>query len=210
MKMLLNCDEVFEALTSGCDAAQKDEALCEHLECCAECRQLAEAAGPAVDLFGDALRSDERDHGSAAELASTVFARLESQQHAALANCHRRSFLSLSAHAWSQLGAAAAILLAVGGLFWAASPGELAGKADLVALPAFTSPLARGTEPTEHGLLHLASLQLPEACLVPVRASHDGAAKVACCTRCHQTGDLLPTVRLVAFSQQSCLACHKS
>lgn len=210
MKMLLNCDEVFEALTGDCEVAQDDEALREHLEVCAECRQLADATRPVVDLFGDARGSDERDHRGAAALASTVFVRLESQQHAALASSHRRSFLSLGAHAWSQLGAAAAILLAIGGLFWVASPRELTGRPDLVALPAFTSPLARGTEPTEHGLLHLASLQLPEACLVPAKASHDGAAKVACCTRCHQAGDLLPTVRLVAFSQQSCVACHKS
>ncbi|MBC7853044.1 MAG: hypothetical protein IAF94_06380 [Pirellulaceae bacterium] len=124
-----------------------------------------------------------------------------------MADLHKRSFLTLGAHAWSQLGAAAAILLALGGLFWATSPGQLSEGADLVALPAFTSPLARGTEPTQHGLLHLASLQLPEACLATTSGS---VSRIDCCTRCHQAGDPLPTVRLVAFSQQSCLACHKS
>ena len=36
MKVLLNCDEVFEALVVGRDSAREDEALDEHLECCLE------------------------------------------------------------------------------------------------------------------------------------------------------------------------------
>jgi hypothetical protein len=210
MKMLLSCDEVFESLTSSSDAAQEDEALGEHLESCAQCRQLADSTRPGMDLFDSALRSGELDHYSAAALANKVFSRLESEQRAAVTDLHRRSFLSLGPHAWSQLGAAAAILLALGGLFWATSPGQVGEGADLVALPAFTSPLARGTEPPEHGLLHLASLQLPETCLSTAAVSQDAAAMFQCCTRCHHAGDLLPTVRLVAFSQQSCVACHKS
>ncbi len=207
MKVLLNCDEVFEALTSRCDAAQEDDALGEHLECCAQCRQLAEMTRPAVDLFDDARRSGELDHYSAAALASKVFSRLESEQRSAVADSHKRSFLSLGAHAWSQLGAAAAILLALGGLFWATNPPELGGGPDLIALPVFTSPRTRATQPTEHGLLHLASLQLPEACLATTSGS---VSKIDCCTRCHLAGDPLPRARLVAFSQQVCLACHKS
>jgi hypothetical protein len=207
MKVLLDCDEVLEALTSGCPGAQDDEALREHLECCAECCRLAENIAPAADLFDDALCSEELEHCSAAALAGQVLSRLRSEQNAALADSHKRAFLSLSPHAWSQLGAAAAILLALGGLFWVARPDEQAARTDLVALPAFTSPLARGTEPLEHGLLHLASLQLPEACLTPASGR---ISKIDCCTRCHHAGDLLPAARLVAFSQQSCVACHKS
>lgn len=210
MKVLLNCDDVFEALTSGCDAAREEEALHEHLECCAECRQLAEATEPALDFFANVLPPDEPDRGHAASIARNVLARLEDQRNVVLMESHQRSFLSLSAHAWSQLGAAAAILLALGGLFWAASPGERAARRDFVALPAFTSPLVRATQPTEYGLLHLTSLQLPEACVSPLAASPDAVAMFQCCTRCHHAGDMLPTVRLVAFSQQSCVACHKS
>jgi hypothetical protein len=209
MKLLLNCDEVFETLTSGCRAAREDEALQEHLECCAECRQLADATGPASDLFAEVLRVKELDRCGAVSVANRVLSRLETEQSEALVESHRRSFLSLSGHAWSQLGAAAAILLALGGLFWATNPGVQAQRQELAALPAFTSPLGRAAHPTQHGLLHLASLQLPEACRLPAAASREAAA-FQCCTRCHHGGDLLPAVRLVAFSQQSCVACHKS
>lgn len=208
MKTLLDCDAVFEALTSGCHAACEDEDLREHLEGCAECRQLAEAISPAAELLEMELRSEDSSHANAIALANTVLARLDAQRTAILVESHRRSFLYLTGHAWSQLGAAAAILLALGGLFWAASPRDPAMQ--LAALPAFASPLVRGAEPTEHGLLHLASLQLPDNCLTSAAGSQEAAALFQCCTRCHHTGDVLPAVRLVAFSQQSCVACHKS
>jgi hypothetical protein len=209
MKVLLSCDDVFEGLTSGCDAAREDEALREHLECCADCRKLAEATGPAIHLFADAMLAKSLDRRDADLIAGEVFARLEDERKAVLVESHKRSFLSLTAHAWSQLGAAAAMLLAMGGLFWAASPGGQAPRHELAMLPAFTSTLTRATPPTEHGLLHLASLQLPEACLSSTAATQR-TAKFQCCTRCHHEGETLPAVRLVAFSQQSCVACHKS
>jgi len=208
MKLLLDCDAVFDALTSGCATAREDEALREHLDCCAECRQLAEAMEPAVDVFANESRAAERHSASAVSLANKVLAHVDAERSSVLAESHRRCLLYLNAHAWSQLGAAAAVLLALGGLFWATSPREDA--AQLAVLPAFTSPLARPTEPTEHGLLHLASLQLPSICLTPTAVSKDAAAVIQCCTRCHRSGEMVPVVRLVAFSQQSCVACHKS
>jgi hypothetical protein len=209
MKVLLSCDDVLEAMTGSCGAAREDEALHEHLKSCADCRCLAEATEPALHLFADVMRAESLDRRDADSIAGKVFARLENQRNVVLVESHRRSFLSLSAHAWSQLVAAAAMLLALGGLFWAASPGEQAPQHELAMLPAFTSTLARATPPAEHGLLHLASLQLPEACLSPTAASRH-AEKFLCCTRCHHEGETLPAVRLVAFSQQSCVACHKS
>lgn len=208
MKLLLDCDAVFDSLASGCDAAREDEALREHLECCPECRHLAEAMEPALGVFEDESRTAERHSASPLSLANNVLARMDAEQSSVLAESHRRYFLYLNAHAWSQLGAAAAVLLALGGLFWATSPRE--DSTQLAALPAFASPLARPTEPNEHGLLHLASLQLPSICLTPTAVSKDAAAVIQCCTRCHRSGEMLPAVRLVAFSQQSCVACHKS
>jgi hypothetical protein len=208
MKTLLDCDAAFEALTSGCNAVREDEDLREHLEGCAECRQLAEAISPAAERLEIEIQAEDSRHAGAMALANTVFARLDAERTAVLVESHRRSFLYLSGHAWSQLGAAAAILLALGGLFWAASPRDSAVQ--LAALPAFTSPMIQGTEPTKHGLLHLASLQLPGNCLPTAAGSQDAAALFQCCTRCHHSGELLPAVRLVAFSQQSCVACHKS
>src|SRR5690349_8050480 len=116
MKLLLSCDETFELLTSGCQSAGEKEALQEHLECCTDCRQFAGATGPAADLFADALREDAGDRGDAPAIARTVFARLEAEQQVLLAESHRRTFFRLSPHAWSQLAAAAAVLMALGGL----------------------------------------------------------------------------------------------
>jgi hypothetical protein len=210
MNVLLSCDDVFEALTSGCDADRADEAVVDHLECCAQCRQLAEATEPAANRFAQAMRTNARVSQTAVSLANTVFARLEGEHAAVLAASHRRNFLSLSAYAWSQLGAIAAIFLAMGGLFWAASPGTQSGGRDLAALPPFVSPLAGAVQPSEYGLLDLASLRLPPKCLTTPAVSPSAAALYQCCTRCHQAGDLVAEVRLVAFSQQTCTACHKS
>lgn len=214
MKVLLNCDDVFESLTCQCAAAGDETALQEHLETCSHCRELADSLAPALNLFQgvDAVPSaEERCAGLVASvaLANRVWRQVEAQQHEVVRDAQSRSFLSLGMHAWSQLGAAAAILIALGGLFWAASPSGRAPRQDFAALPAFASPLVRATQPTEHGLLHLTSLQLQETCLSRGAASRDAAA-FQCCTRCHQAGDILPAMRLVAFSQQSCVACHKS
>lgn len=208
MKTLLDCDAAFEALTGSSDAACEDEALREHLDCCAECRELAEAISPAAELLEVERRAEDSSHATAVALANKVFARLDAGRTAVLVESHRQSFLYLTGHAWSQLGAAAAMLLALGGLFWAASPRDPAVQ--FAALPALTSPMVRGAEPTEHGLLHLASLHLPGSCVTSAAGSQDAAALFQCCTRCHHSGDLLPAARLVAFSQQSCVACHKS
>jgi hypothetical protein len=209
MKLLVNCDEVLEAVTGDCGRASADAAVAEHLAHCADCRQLAEAAAPAAELFAEEL-SPGRFAGRSVSTAQAVLARLQAEQTASVANCQRRSFLAMSPWAWSQLGAAAAILLALGGLFWAASPGTAARKNDLAALPAFASPLAAATEPTEFGLLQLASLRLPPKCLTTASVSPKAVALYQCCTGCHRAGEMVPKVRLVAFSQQTCAACHKS
>jgi hypothetical protein len=210
MKLLLSCEDVFEALTNGCDVAAADEAIAEHLDCCADCRQLAEAAAPATEVFRRAMPSDGELRQTSTALANAVLARLASEQTAVHAASHRRSFLALNAYAWSQLGAAAAVLLAVGGLFWAASPGDTSGRSNLAALPAFATPLAGATEPAEYGFLQLASLRLQEKCLTMPKTSPAAVALYECCTRCHHAGDMVPEVRLVAFSQQTCAACHRS
>ena len=74
-------------------------------------------------------------------------------------------------------------------------------------------------QPTAHGLLHLASLKLPDRCLPAMAsaAAEDrsgsamGAAHV-CCTRCHAEGKegAVVTLRAVAALQQSCMACHEA
>lgn len=61
MKLLLNCDHVFEVLTRGPfpTGEPTDEAVEMHLAACHECRQLAEALRPAVALFHEAVSKEE-------------------------------------------------------------------------------------------------------------------------------------------------------
>ena len=57
MRRLMNCDQVFEVLTRGPfpTGAASDAAVEQHLRACHECRQLAEALQPAVELLHESL-----------------------------------------------------------------------------------------------------------------------------------------------------------
>jgi hypothetical protein len=61
MKLLVNCDQVFDVLTRGPfpTGEATDEAVEQHLRACHECRQLAEALRPAVELMHEAVASDQ-------------------------------------------------------------------------------------------------------------------------------------------------------
>lgn len=57
----MNCDQVFDVLTRGpFPSGSSDDASVElHLEACHDCRQLADALRPAVDLFHESMPHDE-------------------------------------------------------------------------------------------------------------------------------------------------------
>ena len=59
----MNCDHVFEILTRGPfpTSSSIDAGVEEHLAECAECREMAEALRPAVNLFHESLSMDESD-----------------------------------------------------------------------------------------------------------------------------------------------------
>ena len=214
MKVLLNCDDVLESLTGDCAAAGDETAVQEHLESCAVCRHLADELAPALDQFQNVAAASQAEQSvgcstDCAALANRVWDRLEAERHEIVRHAQVRGFLSLGLHAWSQLGAAAAILLALGTLFWAVGPRDGAASAEQALLPPFPSSLSQASVPEAHGLLHLASLRLPEACLTPA-TTREAAHSQQCCTRCHHAGDYLPAARIVAFSQSTCTACHKS
>lgn len=83
MKLLIQCDDVFDILTRGPFPAglESDAAVEHHLRCCHDCRQLAEALRPAVALFHECLSEDEADqlpeyHGRATPLTQPFARRL--------------------------------------------------------------------------------------------------------------------------------------
>jgi hypothetical protein len=84
--------------------------------------------------------------------------------------------------------------------------------------------------PTANGLLTLASLKLPQACIPDSHRplSADNAAQIAraidagslanlrCCTECHHAGtsyhldaDQPAATRLIAIAEQNCRVCHR-
>ena len=62
MKTLVDCDYVFDVLTRGPfpQEGEPKEPVERHLESCFECRRLAEALRPGVEIFHEVLSSDER------------------------------------------------------------------------------------------------------------------------------------------------------
>src|SRR5688500_3081731 len=60
-KLLMNCDQVFDVLTRGPvpTGAEGDGAVARHLRACDECRQLAEALQPAVEVLHESIARDE-------------------------------------------------------------------------------------------------------------------------------------------------------
>jgi len=62
MKVVISCDEVFDVLTRGPfpTGQAQDEYVDAHLAVCHECRQLAEALRPAVDLFQESMLENEK------------------------------------------------------------------------------------------------------------------------------------------------------
>ncbi len=58
---MMNCDQVFDVLTRGPfpSGAQDDDHVEAHLACCTECRRLAVALRPAVELFQEAMNADD-------------------------------------------------------------------------------------------------------------------------------------------------------
>ena len=57
----MTCDDVFDVLTRGPfpSGAADDEQVERHLARCSECRRLATALRPAVELFQEAIEPDE-------------------------------------------------------------------------------------------------------------------------------------------------------
>ncbi|HUE70532.1 MAG TPA: hypothetical protein VMP01_06545 [Pirellulaceae bacterium] len=228
MKLLVSCDQVFDCLTRGPfpSGSRDDDAVQRHLESCHECRQLAEALRPAVALLHEALPESEAadlpSYGAAeaddglceradGALAARIRQIMDRQEvRPRRINSEEKWLSALRFTAAAMLLAALATLLT--GVFWPQH-----GERRMVIRPSFSGK----HQPNAEGLLHLASLKLPEGCLPgmqtamsegganPLRSAI-GAAHV-CCTRCHAAGkEGVLTQRTVVALQQSCVACHEA
>ncbi|HTN73979.1 MAG TPA: hypothetical protein VL096_01985 [Pirellulaceae bacterium] len=208
----VDCDQVFDILTRGPFPAGEpsDRAVERHLACCHECRSLAEALRPAVELFHEAIEPEEgRDlpgyHGALAPAARGV-AQMVAAAIAAEEPLVRRPLPQVQSQRatwwetyiespWRYAGAIAmGALLAL--LLWGVAP-EFQHSAPLASMPVPAGP-------TEDGLLQLASLRLPAGCFT----SHTHA--IHCCTECHAAkGTAQPAnSRVLLAMVTSCRSCH--
>jgi len=99
----------------------------------------------------------------------------------------------------------------------------IAGNPAAIGAPAIADHSPHGV-PTDRGLLTLASLKLPQACLPDSHrplSAEDAAAiakalqagsldKLRCCTECHHAGATQSSSpRLIAIADQNCQLCHR-
>ncbi|MEQ8791372.1 MAG: hypothetical protein RIC55_34235 [Pirellulaceae bacterium] len=224
----MNCDQVFDILTRGpFPAGESTDAPVErHLGRCHECRRLAEALRPAVELFHEAIDLEEQEQlpgyrgkwatADAAPHAATATATLTGSVRPAslLRRSWRTSWRTSSpARATALRMAAAGVLLgAVCVLLFGLGSGDArqaSAPVTMAAAGAENPPI--GDSAT---VQLLASLDLPRDCLQPTPVSAENAhGGLQCCTRCHANA-LSHTPRLtemrLADLTRSCRACHES
>jgi hypothetical protein len=219
----MNCDHVFDILTRGPFPAGEstDDAVERHLGRCHECRQLAEALRPAVEMFHEAVDIEEHEQlpgyrGKWAavdapwEGATATATRTASLRPAAL--LRRTWCTSPPARAMALRLAAAGVLLGVVCvLLFGLSGGEPESSKSLAVASAGHGTPGDGDAAS---LQLLTSLKLPQNCLHPVAANVEHShGRLQCCTRCHAEGlahrPQLTRSRLADLAR-SCQACHES
>jgi hypothetical protein len=134
-----------------------------------------------------------------------------------------RSIHALRLSAASVLVAALSLLVYCAMMFSRPGATPLLPRSSLAMLSPMSGGLPDGT-PDQPGLIRLASLRLPAACLPSGHRKllAEGPAELAaalasgsldalhCCTECHRAG-LAPraTAQVAAIAMESCQACHR-
>jgi hypothetical protein len=238
MKLLVNCDQVFDVLTRGPfptgDAS--DEAVEQHLRACHDCRRLAEALRPAVALMHEAVGADhalnlpeyqgslpapvlDDDPYTSPRALALGLRRLVVKPH----SIPKPAFDYAQVVNGMRLLAASILVVALGTLAW----GLLMSARDHGAVASRPAPSMNSRTavwPDEQGLQTLAMLKLRTVCFTPsdrLRAAAEAGTPLAsaltadellkCCTHCHADGKPAGTIMVAANERftQSCSACHR-
>lgn len=217
MQSTVSCDRVFEALTAmPFPAGGDDDARIEdHLRACHDCRRLAEALRPAVNILHESLRDDDSNLKSINRLPSfNGFSDDERAIESIMAEVHASENDQSDFHrpgcqtkeiwtankliAWTSLAAAAVIAFVASQNFAGGSPSSFSNDSERFG--------------------YLTNCGVPTACLVnagwnlePTSGHSDGVDK-SCCTKCHNAA---PKVCIfdtpnesVPLLAKSCRACH--
>jgi len=236
----MNCDQVFQILTRGPfpSGEPTDRAVERHLASCPGCYQLAEALRPAIELFQEAIHSEEgRDlPGYWGELIDPPFAeRGPLAQVVRLPALLQRRFdrgriwiARRAGNSGPRVAAAVLIGAVLGIVLWKAGIGDDSAparqSASTARQPEMTSRDSLA-EPWQPPLVVEAALpagQLAPACWLALRgepaADPNGATSVLgsaafsrlqCCTDCHNRGSGVSAPHATAAVARSCAQCHK-
>lgn len=222
----MHCDQVFDVLTQGpFPTGESIDARVErHIACCHECRQMAEALRPAVDLFHESIvefdqvplpeyRGQAGD-ASVATLPEVVNACLNSTElHSRVTAPSRRGTCSSFLRQGSYI---AATSLAIFGLILLGIAAMPDSKSALNQTPADGQV---SNEKTVDRTAGIALAQLSEACLqdaglragavTPAHRSATVSKSVQCCTLCHNAANRHgPKIDTIAMLDKSCSGCH--
>jgi len=220
----MNCDQVFEVLTRGPfpTGADSDQAVEHHLRCCHDCRELAEALQPAVELLHEAIAPEDASglpeyQGLLAKVDQRVATAeawrptpLTVRRLAATKTIERRPSTLAS---FARFAAALVLFGALASLVWGVISTAKHTASSRERIPARLD---------QAGLLTLASLQLPAGCLPREAIASVGSSELPsapaaainqealrCCTECHNAAHpgraMLGTISPL---QRSCVACH--
>jgi hypothetical protein len=216
----MNCDLVFEILTRGpFPSGEPTDASVElHLARCHDCRRLAEALRPAVELFHETLSAEE-EAGSLPGYYGALTEAEEPNSIRVVAAAPRRNLPALHEppaprrsrrrFAWEHagqvagamlLGAAMCLALAVA----AVQMPPLGGPFSQPSYAGARSPVLAAPSPRDPIRATLASLRLPLSCTTamdeatlaaasdpeegPVLTARQSASNLLCCTQCHAAG----------------------
>lgn len=203
MRTLIDCDATFDALTRGPfpGGHDFDDAVAAHLASCHDCRELAEALRPAVDLFHESLAEAERT--DLPQYVGSV--ENESLERRILTVIESESLKSprgsrFDSQRWCAYALAPLVVLVLTALVLRG----LAGISDS------HKAVALGADPV-NGMNLLAALSIPVSCGVEGQGETALAteARFACCTQCHALANPgRPSIRCVAQLTIACSACH--
>jgi len=231
----MNCDQVFDVLTRGPfpSGASVDADVESHLEACHDCRQLADALRPAVDLFRETVPHDEYDdlpgyRGSLREsetrsLPWAVAMMLDQPSVEASPVCEPRRTATSEMSTW-RFTAACLLILAIAGLLWMVNSTNHDGW----VFKGSGAPWSRQVrfQPDAEGLLHLAKLELSDKCMTAFDreqleattsaddSNDDGfqTQRFVCCTHCHHaaSSSSQPSPpHAISVAMAACIDCHE-
>jgi len=236
----MNCDQVFDILTRGPfpTGHESDAAVERHLGSCTECRRLADALRPALDLFRESIPAEEShdlpgywgdlvelssDHGSQTGIAQLV--RLPVALHRRMDR--GRDWISQRSSHGLRFAAAVAVGVIIGAILWGAgvparqpsSPGERVATG---VSSEQNSPAGKMSDNVSIRNKVLMAINFSPECFgirLDRKASDSKPfakllaqadySHLLCCTRCHASGSRSAAPAAIASVARSCSACHE-